>query len=693
MQHKKYLIAGILGILACGCMLAGCTQAAEEGGLPAPSNLTIDEAEYLTWDEVDGAEGYIVAINDKEYETQTNGLDIFCLTVIPQSYTLRVMAYTEFADSAWSPSLTYEASNDFINGVGLKETRDGTGYEIAALKKEFIKGKVVLPSTGPDGRSVVGIAARAFEDCRELTGIVMPDCITKIGVSAFEGCSALARVEFSWGLQEIGSDAFSGCESLKYAQLPEGVETIGSHAFEDCGALERISLPSTLSKLGNRPFEGCAALGQITIAEGNQTYRSEGNCILRNADDALIAGCAGSVIPDGASSVETGAFEDCAGLTELVIPESVISIGYRAFANCTGLRQVTVPGSVKTIGSMAFYGCTQLERLTLEEGIEQIGVVAFGAYAYSAFGNCTALAGVELPASLKELGGDAFTGCSDLSSLTVAEGNPVFYAEGNCVIRKEDGELVAGCPASEIPEGIRSIGARAFANWDRETVTVPDGVQTIGAGAFYASSVKTVRLPEGLKEIGSNAFQACTDLAYIVIPQSVVSIGTLAFGECKYITVMMPGIAETIGGHAFQYATVYTAAEYGQSGWGDRDMSWHEECNIFYSCTFAYEEGVPYLYSVVKEIASVDQELVVKYSPAIYMWNWSIPVREGYIFAGWATEEGGEVKYGVTTVTEKVLTMGQIPITQAKTHEVCFPDKSIDDVPDGTTLYAVWEKI
>ena len=51
------------------------------------------------------------------------------------------------------------------------------------------------------------------------------------------------------------------------------------------------------------------------------------------------------------------------------------------------------------------------------------------------------------------------------------------------------------------------------------------------------------------------------------------------------------------------------------------------------------------------------------------------------------------MKYGVTTVTEKVLTMGQIPITQAKTHEVCFPDKSIAEVSDGTTLYAVWEKI
>ena len=77
---KKYLIAGILGMLACGCMLAGCTQAAEEGGLPAPSNLTIAEAEYLTWDEVDGAEGYIVELDGEQYETEENRFDLFPLT-------------------------------------------------------------------------------------------------------------------------------------------------------------------------------------------------------------------------------------------------------------------------------------------------------------------------------------------------------------------------------------------------------------------------------------------------------------------------------------------------------------------------------------------------------------------------------------------------------------------------------------
>ena len=115
------------------------------------------------------------------------------------------------------------------------------------------------------------------------------------------------------------------------------------------------------------------------------------------------------------------------------------------------------------------------------------------------------------------------------------------------------------------------------------------------------------------------------------------------------------------------------------------------DCAGVSNCSLMEEDGYFYVVSLTVyrwSTGAIEQTVYMQPSDIV-----PLPVREGYTFAGWATEEGGEVKYGVTTVTEKVLTMGQIPITQAKTHEVCFPDKSIDDVPDGTTLYAVWEKI
>ena len=51
-----------------------------------------------------------------------------------------------------------------------------------------------------------------------------------------------------------------------------------------------------------------------------------------------------------------------------------------------------------------------------------------------------------------------------IDSITVEDGNSSFYAKNNCLIRKEDGELVLGCRNSVIPDdgSVRSIGALAF---------------------------------------------------------------------------------------------------------------------------------------------------------------------------------------------------------------------------------------
>lgn len=43
-------------------------------------------------------------------------------------------------------------------------------------------------------------------------------------------------------------------------------------------------------------------------------------------------------------------------------------------------------------------------------------------------------------------------------------------------------------------------------------MTVPDGVQTIGERAFADSSLEYVKLPESLSFIADDAFNGCTDL-------------------------------------------------------------------------------------------------------------------------------------------------------------------------------------
>mgnify|MGYP001974591229 CR=1 FL=1 len=65
-------------------------------------------------------------------------------------------------------------------------------------------------------------------------------------------------------------------------------------------------------------------------------------------------------------------------------------------------------------------------------------------------------------------------------------------------------------------------------------VTIPEGVTSIGERAFsYCKSLTSINLPEGLTSIGKLAFYGCSALTSITIPTSVKTIGYSAFRGCS----------------------------------------------------------------------------------------------------------------------------------------------------------------
>ncbi len=91
---------------------------------------------------------------------------------------------------------------------------------------------------------VRGIGSEAFEDCRGLTSVTIPDSVTSIGEYAFDDCSGLTSVTIGNGVTSIGSSAFENCESLENLVIPSSVTNIGSSAFEDCNNLKCLILPN-----------------------------------------------------------------------------------------------------------------------------------------------------------------------------------------------------------------------------------------------------------------------------------------------------------------------------------------------------------------------------------------------------------------------------------------------------------------
>jgi hypothetical protein len=112
---------------------------------------------------------------------------------------------------------------------------------------------------------------------------------------------------------------------------------------------------------------------------------------------------------NGVTSIGSGAFETCAGLTGVTIPNSVTNIGLNAFYACTSLADITIPNSVTYIGIYMFASCPNLTNVTIGNGVTSISDYVFY--------NCTRLASVTIGNSVTYLGYDAFSGCSSLAGI------------------------------------------------------------------------------------------------------------------------------------------------------------------------------------------------------------------------------------------------------------------------------------
>ena len=210
--------------------------------------------------------------------------------------------------------------------------------------------------------------------------------------------------------------------------LPNTLKTIESGAFNGCTGLTGIEIPASVDTINGNPFTGCSNLSNITLDAGNACFDSRDNChaVIESKTNKLVIGTKDTVIPATVTTIGGSAFDSCSGLTQITIPDSVTTIGGGAFRNCTGLTQIVIPAGVdwRTSGAGIFSGCTNLKSLKLAEGNSQ----------YDSRDNCNgvietatdtlinAYENTVIPSSVKVIGFMAYTGCDGLTDLTIPEG-------------------------------------------------------------------------------------------------------------------------------------------------------------------------------------------------------------------------------------------------------------------------------
>ena len=353
------------------------------------------------------------------------------------------------------------------------------------------------------GVTVTSIGGSAFDNCRSLTSMTIPDSVTSIGDSAFRYCTSLTSVTIPDSVTSIGDLAFQYCTSLTSVTIPDSVTSIGGSAFDGCRSLTSVAIPDGVTSIGDWTFSDCKSLTSVTI-------------------------------PDSVTSIGCWSFSNCASLTSVTIPGSVTSIGEYTFSGCTSLTSVTIPDSVTSIGDGAFCRCSSLTSVTIPDSVTSIGEQAFS--------YCKSLTSVTIPDSVTSIGVGAFASCTSLTGIWVTEGNSHYSSDASGVLFNKDKTTLVQCPgtlaACMIPDSVTSIVGYAFDGCASLTsVAIPDGVTSIGHGAFYnCTSLTSVTIPDGVTSIGVYTFSGCTSLTSVTIPDGVTSIGDWAFYRCESFT-------------------------------------------------------------------------------------------------------------------------------------------------------------
>ena len=375
--------------------------------------------------------------------------------------------------------------------------RDGelSLYEAAAVKELYnymFTGRTDITSFD-ELQYFVGlenVTSYAFYGCTHLTSVVIPNSVKIIDSEAFMDCTSLKSVVIPNSVENINSGAFVNCSSLTSIELPNSLRELYNSPFSGCSSLTSLIIPKSVKRINCNPVAGCSSLMSLTVEKGNANYDSRENCnaIIETYSNTLVGGCKNTVIPNSVTNIGAGAFSSC-GLTAITIPNSVISIGEGAFGGCSGLTSISIPNSVTSIDRWAFE-------------------------------NCSGLTSITIPNSVTSLGYDVFADCSSLESIEVENDNEVYDSRENCnaIIKTAENKLVVGCKNTIIPSSVTTIGGDAFDGCSGLTsITIPDGVTNIEGGTFeWCTGLTSVSIPNSVTNIETMAFYGCANLKEVI---------------------------------------------------------------------------------------------------------------------------------------------------------------------------------
>lgn len=307
-------------------------------------------------------------------------------------------------------------------------------------------------------------------------------------------------------------------EGIKRVVIDDGVTTIGTYAMCYNNSVDSVHFGSGLERIRESAFIECDKLRSVYL-QGNVT------------------------------NIEPYAFAYIDSLRVVDIGTSPATIEYWAFMYCYNVTTIRF-SNVQQVHWQSFVECHSLVNLDLGTALVSIGSYAFG--------GCSSLRKLYIPASVNDIQSGAFANSSSLDTIIVAPANTVFNSNGNCnaIMRTSDNMLITGCRNTVIPATTKGIESQAFEGCiGLQTATLPDGITYIGSNAFSnCINLHTINFPNSINSVGCYPFYYCTALtapvyndmifaflplnykgAY-VMPASIKQMCCGAFYDCDSVT-------------------------------------------------------------------------------------------------------------------------------------------------------------
>ncbi|MBR4068250.1 MAG: leucine-rich repeat domain-containing protein [Clostridia bacterium] len=396
----------------------------------------------------------------------------------------------------------------------------------------------------------------------------------------------------------LGESVFSGQTQLKMFAVPHSdlFTTIGDEAFADSG-LEWIDLYDTVTGIGRGAFRNCIHLQSLSLTPSIRKIGAEAFAGCSGLTDLYI-GCETSALPKNA-------FQDCTALTNVTIDSETVPD--KLFTDLP-VSSISFGNTVEKIGAAAFQG-TSITELVLPETLTSIGSKAFD--------DCHLLESVTIRCDADILPADAFKGCINLKSVTIAKGSiPDGFLKDSTIQTLVLGDEVSsigknafsGTKLSDVllPAKV-SVSQNAFLGVPHEQIRIADTAQdshiealgqalnrpwylplqrasdspalqdmpelatnedhflfdaSTGTVYGYTGNEKAVAVPrqiDGIDVQTIDAFgtgESVSSVQTLIIPETVTKIGTKAFADLSSLqTVLCYGPLESLGEAAFSNCT------------------------------------------------------------------------------------------------------------------------------------------